>query len=181
MYDRYLRRDAYPQRTFRRPALMTPDPAHAQACIEGCRSQRAHLAALMRGDACMCAPDVDPYLFVPEREMGVCTSPCNGDATRTCGGEDSLAVYKLLYEGDSNDNLSQPSVDEAAQQAGQGTSADTFHGPSTDGSMDGGAGNIDSAPFTPEAITVATDTAAAALESSDDPRVGTVEARSSPG
>ncbi|CAN0373044.1 unnamed protein product, partial [Scytosiphon promiscuus] len=96
------------------------DPARAQVCIEVCRSKKAHLAALMRGDGCMCAPDVDPYLFVPEREMGVCASPCNGDATRTCGGEDSLAVYKLLYEGDSNDNLSQPPVDEAAQQAGQG-------------------------------------------------------------
>ncbi|CAN0366960.1 unnamed protein product, partial [Scytosiphon promiscuus] len=133
-----------------------------QVCIEVCRSQKAHLAALMRGDACMCAPDVDPYLFVPEREMGVCTSPCNGDATRTCGGEDSLAVYKLLYEGDSKDNLSQPSVDEAAQQAGQGTSADTFHGPSTDGSMDDSAGNIGSALPSPEAMAVATDTAAAA-------------------
>ncbi|CAN0420347.1 unnamed protein product, partial [Scytosiphon promiscuus] len=46
----------------RREAAMLPQLAELTptACIEGCRSQRAHLAALMRGDACMCAPDVDP-------------------------------------------------------------------------------------------------------------------------
>ncbi|CAN0345588.1 unnamed protein product, partial [Scytosiphon promiscuus] len=118
------------------------DPARAQACIEGCRSQRAHLAALMRGDACMCAPDVDPYLFVPEREIGVCTSPCNGDATRTCGGEDSLDVFKLVYEKDSKDTSLQLAVEEVTQQTGSGTTTDTPNGPTMDGSMDDGAGSI---------------------------------------
>ncbi|CAN0382870.1 unnamed protein product, partial [Scytosiphon promiscuus] len=129
------------------------DPARAQACIEVCRSQRAHLAALMRGDACMCAPDVDPYLFVPERGMGVCASPCIGDATLTCGGEDSLDVFKLVYEKDSEDTPLQLAVEEVTQQTGSGTTTDTPNGPTMDGPMDDGAGSIGSASPSLEAAT----------------------------
>ncbi|CAN0304429.1 unnamed protein product, partial [Scytosiphon promiscuus] len=69
-------------------------------------------------------------------------------------------------EKDSKDN---------AQQAGSGTVADTSRGPSTDGSMDDGAGSIGSASPSPEATTGGTDIAAAAPESSGDSQVGKVE------
>ncbi|CAN0485289.1 unnamed protein product, partial [Scytosiphon promiscuus] len=70
------------------------DPIHAQVCIQGCRNDGAVVAAMALGDVCMCAHDKEADSVLVEGEAGICASPCIGDATLTCGGEDSLDVFK---------------------------------------------------------------------------------------
>ncbi|CAN0485918.1 unnamed protein product, partial [Scytosiphon promiscuus] len=130
-----------------------------QLCIQRCRDDGAVFVAMVRGNVCICVHEIDPDALFPERWTGVCTSPCLGDATRTCGGEDSIDLFKLSYEQDGKDN---------AQETGLGTSSDSSNGPSTKGSMYGGAGSIGSTSPAPEETTGATSVTAAAPESSAD-------------
>ncbi|CAN0334305.1 unnamed protein product, partial [Scytosiphon promiscuus] len=72
------------------PSACINDPTPTQVCISACQRKEALFAVMLRGDICVCSPyDLFAEHFFRGRKTGVCKSPCDGDPTLMCGGEDS--------------------------------------------------------------------------------------------
>ncbi|CAM9155757.1 unnamed protein product, partial [Hapterophycus canaliculatus] len=66
--------------------------------MEECRGDGAVMAAIIKGNVCLCFLKGETEVFLRGRNRGSCTSPCHGDLTGNCGGEASFSLFRLLYD-----------------------------------------------------------------------------------
>ena len=65
-----------------------------QVCFEDCATEDASYFALFAGRICVCGDDAS---FLEQvKESGTCETPCSGDETLFCGGDDE--EYDLYGE-----------------------------------------------------------------------------------
>lgn len=64
-------------------------------CYEDCAADDSLYFALLAGRICVCGEDAS--FLEEDKDAGTCETPCSGDDTLTCGGDDD--DYELYGEG----------------------------------------------------------------------------------
>ncbi|KAI8966451.1 hypothetical protein F5Y11DRAFT_354335 [Daldinia sp. FL1419] len=128
------------------PVKVPLDKLTVRACLEGCADQHPPkkttehygFVGVSNGRECVCG-----LQLVPEARkitLGECDMPCSGDASLSCGGKDTVAVYRLQDAGDGDQATSQDTTQSSNESIENGDESETpATGTSLSSGIDSGA------------------------------------------
>ncbi|KAI1472411.1 uncharacterized protein F4812DRAFT_11945 [Daldinia caldariorum] len=90
------------------PTKVPPDKLTISACLEACTalippkktSDHYGLVGLSNGSECFCGLEL--VAEARKLTLGACDMPCTGDSTLSCGGRDTVAVYRFVAASEGN-------------------------------------------------------------------------------
>ncbi|KAI1487657.1 hypothetical protein F5X96DRAFT_131964 [Biscogniauxia mediterranea] len=137
-----------------------PSELTIEACLSGCAAlmpppgqtggERYAFAGLRNGNECICGTQLSPDArAVPADD---CETPCAGDATRSCGGRDAIAVYSLASSDDGNNTTLSPQAD-PDDGTGKNRDQDKTGSPSGSTTQDPLSDHAPTTPSSPEKTT----------------------------
>lgn len=66
------------------------------SCVQYCAGDGYNYAAVSGGSQCMCGNSYKPALATPAMPLTECNTPCGGDTSQLCGGQNRATVSTLV-------------------------------------------------------------------------------------
>ncbi|OTB15455.1 hypothetical protein K445DRAFT_318300 [Daldinia sp. EC12] len=108
------------------PTKVPPDKLTISACLEACTSldplkktsDHYELVGLSNGSECFCGLEL--VAEARKLTLGDCDTPCTGDSSLSCGGKDTVAVYRFIAASESNKVTSQDNTQDSTYSSAKG-------------------------------------------------------------
>ncbi|KAI1798722.1 hypothetical protein F4811DRAFT_165154 [Daldinia bambusicola] len=113
------------------PTKVPPDKLTISACLEACTaldppkktSDHYGLVGLSNGSECFCGLEL--VAEARKLTLGACDMPCTGDSALSCGGRDTVAVYRFITASESNTATSKGNSQDDSSSSGEGDESKT--------------------------------------------------------